>query len=300
MILAAIDIGSNAVRLLIKEVVENNKFKVEFSKQNLIRIPVRLGLDVFDTGYISDAKTDALIETLKAFKHLMNVHQVEAFKICATAALRNAQNRQEVLLSVKEATELDIEIIDGNIEADILFDSIDTRELNIKQHSLYIDVGGGSTELTLWYQSEKLFSKSFEVGTLRMLTGNMSSNEWHNMKFFLKDQTRGLPKIIAIGSGGNINKVFSLAKRKEGDILPIQLLIHYHKKMASCNLENRISNFKLRRDRADVIVPALEIYTSVMRWTGIDSMLVPQMGLADGMIKRLYNEQNKHNQLIFS
>jgi exopolyphosphatase/guanosine-5'-triphosphate,3'-diphosphate pyrophosphatase len=286
--LAAIDIGSNAARLLITEVIE--KEVVSFNKLNLFRIPLRLGFDVFETGMISAEKTDMLIQTLKAFRHLINAYGVSAIKACATSAMRDAKNADKILSIVKKDTGLEIEIISGELEANIIYENHIAENMD-KDHSyMYIDVGGGSTEVSIFGNGKLSFKKSFNIGTIRMLKKLVSDNEWDFMKDEIKQATRTHKDIVAIGSGGNINKIFSMSKKKDGKPLNIELLRDYYKELNAFSIEDRITYYNLREDRADVIVPALQIYINVMRWAGSEEIYVPKIGLADGLIHHLWEE----------
>lgn len=290
MKLAAIDIGSNAARLLITEVVENGKAQPQFNKINLVRVPLRLGFDVFESGDIPKAKINKVIETIKAYKHLVSIYDVQYLKACATSAMRDAKNSQDIIRKVKMETGIEIKVISGDEEASFIYENHIAENLN-KEHSyLYIDVGGGSTELTFFNAGKLVFKESFNIGTIRLLKGLVDDKHWDELKDFLKLNTKGLNDIIAIGSGGNINKVFSLSKRKDGKPLSLDLLRDYHKEFSSFSLEDRMKNYKLREDRADVIVPALQIYINVMRWTNTEEIFVPKIGLADGLVHMLYDE----------
>lgn len=293
MKLAAIDIGSNAARLLITEVTEDENNKASFTKLSLVRVPIRLGFDVFGTGKISEHRINLLIHTMNGFLNLAKAFEVSAMKACATSAMRDASNSQEIISLVKEKTGIDIEVISGGDEASLVFENHIAENLD-KEHSyLYIDVGGGSTELTFFSNNEMIFKDSFNIGTIRLLKNQVTDSLWDEMKSDIKSKTKGFKTVTAIGSGGNINKVFSLSKRKEGKPLSLDLIRDYYKELSNVSLEDRIKIYKLKEDRADVIVPALKIYLSVMRWTGASEIYVPKIGLADGLIQHLWNEENK-------
>ena len=290
MRLAAIDIGSNAARLLIADVVEKNTGKPEFNKLNLIRVPLRLGFDVFENGEISKHRRGMILQTMKAYGHLMKVYDVEYIKACATSAMRDAANSDDIIRKVKLETGIEIKVISGDDEASFIYENHIAENLD-KEHSyLYIDVGGGSTELTFFAEGKLKYKESFNIGTIRLLKGQVEEHTWDEMKDHLKNNTKSSLPMIAIGSGGNINKVFSLSKKKEGKPLPLDLLKDYYKELSAVSLEERIRIYKLREDRADVIVPALQIYINVMRWADIDEIYVPKIGLADGLIQSLYEE----------
>jgi exopolyphosphatase/guanosine-5'-triphosphate,3'-diphosphate pyrophosphatase len=290
MILAAIDIGSNAARLLITEVIESEK-KPFFEKLNLVRVPLRLGFDVFEKKEISEIKTSMLLNTIRSFKFLMDAYSVTNFKTAATSAMRDAQNGLQIIQTVENATGIKIEIISGDEEAAFIYENHIAENLNSDNSYLYIDVGGGSTELTCFADNKLLFKKSFNIGTIRLLKNQVTEAHWDQMKEFLKKEIKNIAKqITAIGSGGNINKVFSLSKRKDGKPLPHELLKDYYKELNSFSVPDRMRLYNLKEDRADVIVPALLIYINVMRWIGAEEIFVPKIGLADGMIQALYRE----------
>ncbi|HTS44166.1 MAG TPA: hypothetical protein VMH01_07195 [Puia sp.] len=290
MRLAAIDIGSNAARLLISDVVINNN-KTEFNKLNLIRVPLRLGFDVFEKKEISPEKAMMIINTLQAYKYLIEAYDVEYFKAAATSAMRDATNTEDILRQVRQETGIDIEVISGGDEASFIYENHIAENLD-KEHSyLYIDVGGGSTELTFFAENKLIFKESFNIGTIRLLKNQVEEHQWEAMKDFIKKETKGHGYgLTAIGSGGNINKVFSLSKRKDGKPLSLELLKDYYKELSSFPLKERMRLYNLKEDRADVIVPALQIYINVMRWADTEEIYVPKIGLADGLIQHLYEE----------
>lgn len=286
--LAAIDIGSNAARLLISDATDNDG-RPEFNKINLVRVPLRLGFDVFEQKEISPEKVDMLLHTLKAYKHLLEAYEVDHTKAAATSAMRDASNAGEIIRRVKEETSIEIEVISGGSEATLIYENHIAENLDKEHAYLYIDVGGGSTELTFFAGNNVLFSSSFNIGTIRLLKNQVTVSQWDAMKEYIRRETRNyVDKVVAIGSGGNINKIFSISKRKEGKSLHIELLKDYHKEFSSFNLEDRMRLYRLREDRADVIVPALQIYINAMRWAGAEEIYVPKIGLADGLIQHLY------------
>lgn len=291
MRLAAIDIGSNAARLLISDAVANSQGKPLFQKLNLVRVPLRLGFDVFEKKIISPQKEEMIVNTIKSYKLLCDVYEVEHMKACATSAMRDAKNGSAIINKVKEETGIWIEIITGDAEASLIYENHIAENMD-KEHSyLYIDVGGGSTELTFFADGMLVFKRSFNIGTIRILKDQVDHFMWDEMRDFIRRETRGHEAdMVAIGSGGNINKVFSLSKRKEGKPLQLDLLKDYFRELSSFSLEERIRIYKLREDRADVIVPAISIYINVMRWANIEEIYVPKIGLADGLIQHLYNE----------
>jgi len=289
MRLAAIDIGSNAARLLISEVSTDNNGKTEFNKINLVRVPLRLGFDVFEKKEISPEKTDMILHTIKAYKHLADAYRVDHIKAAATSAMRDAINAEAIIDRVRDETGILIEVISGGSEAALIYENHIAENLDKDHAYLYIDVGGGSTELTFFAGNKLLFSSSFNIGTIRLLKGQVTEDQWDNMKDYIRKETKDyVNNIIAIGSGGNINKIFSLSKRKEGKSLHIELLKDYYKEFSSFSLPDRMQVYKLREDRADVIVPALQIYVNTMRWANATEIYVPKIGLADGLIQHLY------------
>jgi exopolyphosphatase/guanosine-5'-triphosphate,3'-diphosphate pyrophosphatase len=269
--------------------------KPEFVKLTLVRVPLRLGFDVFEKGEISELKAQNLIKTIKSYKLLIDVYEVKHFISAATSAMRDAVNAAQILDQVKSETGIDIKVISGEEEANYIFENHVAEKMNNQESYLYIDVGGGSTELTFFSDGKLITKKSFNIGTIRLLKNQVSEENWNEMKDFIKQKLSGYHHITAIGSGGNINKIFSLSKRKEGKPLNLELLRNYYKEFSSLSLTQRISLYKLREDRADVIVPALLIYINVMRWTETDDIYVPKIGLADGLIHILYDQVKKNN-----
>ncbi len=290
MKLAAIDIGSNAARLLITDVVAAEKSIPVFSKINLVRIPLRLGFDVFEQGVISKQKIEMLLHTMKAYRHLCNAYEVKYIKACATSAMRDARNSAEIIRRVKQETAIEIEIITGDMEAGLVYENHVAENMNKDNSYLYIDVGGGSTELSFFSNGIAIYKKSFNIGTIRLLKNMVTDANWDEMKDNIRAFTKGQKKVVAIGSGGNINKVFSMSKRKDGKPLTVELLRDYYKELGSVSLQERITNYSLREDRADVILPAIQIYINAMRWAGADEIYVPKIGLADGLIRHLWEE----------
>lgn len=298
MILAAIDIGSNAARLLISETSVYKDGTVDFTKLNLLRIPLRLGFDVFTNGIVSEEKKRKLIETLKAYRLLMNIYNVEAYKACATSAMRDAANGDQIRKEIYEETGFEIKIITGLEEANILYETHIAENLANNNSYIYIDVGGGSTEVTLFAQGNTIFKESFNIGTIRLLQNKVTDEQWEHVKWFIKTHTKDHQPLEAIGTGGNINKIFSISKRKDGKPLPLDLLKDYYKELSYTSVEDRKHLYHLRDDRADVIVPALQVYISIMRWAQADEIYVPKIGLADGLVKMLYAERSGKKQAI--
>jgi exopolyphosphatase/guanosine-5'-triphosphate,3'-diphosphate pyrophosphatase len=288
--LAAIDIGSNAARLLISDVIPGPRAVPEFIKVALIRVPLRLGFDVFEKGEISAGKAEKIVKTIKSYKLLLDIYEVKHLKACATSAMRDAVNGNAIIKKVKEETGIEINIISGQEEASLIYENHIAENMTDQESYLYIDVGGGSTELTFFSDGKSIFKESFNIGTIRLLKGQVSEAMWDEMKEFIKSKTKGYHHVTAIGSGGNINKIFSLSKRKEGKPLSLDSLRDFYKEFSALSMPQRMSLYKLREDRADVIVPALLIYINVMRWTDTEEIFVPKIGLADGLIHTLYEE----------
>ena len=297
MKLAAIDIGSNAARLMITDVNEGPYGKPDFIKLSLVRVPLRLGFDVFETGGISEEKSDMLVKTIMSYKLLLDVYQVKHLITAATSAMRDANNAATVLERVQNETGINIKVITGEEEASYIYENHVAENLNALESYLYIDVGGGSTELTFFSDGKLVSKESFNIGTIRLLKNQVNEEHWNVMKDFIRNKTSGYHHITAIGSGGNINKIFSLSKRKEGKPLNLELLRNYYKEFSNLSVAQRISLYGLREDRADVMVPALLIYINVMRWAEADEIFVPKIGLADGLIHMLYEQVRKMEQV---
>lgn len=289
-VIAAIDIGSNAARQLIVSAKPYADGNVDYTKLNLLRIPLRLGIDVFDKGYITPEREEMMMNTMKTYKLLMDIYKVEHYKACATSAMRDAQNGAEIIERIKQETGIEIEIITGAQEANIIYETHIADKLTKDESYLYIDVGGGSTEITLYNKDKIVFKESFNIGTIRMLNDSVTPEQWEDFRNFIKASAKDIKNIKAIGTGGNINKIFSLSKQKEGKPLRIDLLREYHKELSTASIEERMHIYNIREDRADVIVPALYIYISVMRWAGAQEILVPKIGLSDGLVRMQYHQ----------
>ena len=285
---AAIDIGSNAIRLLTHNVIEEEGKDTLFRKSALVRLPIRLGEDVFNNGTISKRNEERLLNAMKAFQLLMEVHGVEKYMACATSAMREADNGQLVIDNILEASGVHIQLIDGEREASIIA-STDLKNLIRKDEAyLYIDVGGGSTEFTVFSEGKIKISESFKIGTVRLLNGMVDDSMWDELELWLKKHVKGLPNLSIIGSGGNINKLHKMSGRKEGESLSyIWLRAQYHF-LKSLTFEERVSELGLNPDRADVIIPATQIFVSSAKWIGAKKIHVPKIGLSDGIIKTLY------------
>ena len=288
--LAAIDIGSNAIRLLITNVItEKNGNPPKFNKSALVRVPIRLGADSFLKKEISEENKNRMIKAMEAYKLLMEVHGVQKYKACATSAMREAKNGLEVAKEISEKTSVDIEIIDGKKEAAIIFSTDLSSLIHNNQSYVYVDVGGGSTEMTIFSNGKIIKSKSFKIGTVRLLNKTHSFKEvWENIEIWLKANTQNLHHISIIGSGGNINKIFKLSGKQLGKPLSLIYMKTQFQYLKQMSYDDRISELGLNPDRADVIVPATKIYLNAMKWSGAKKIYVPKIGLSDGIIKSLY------------
>jgi len=287
MVFAAIDIGSNAMRLLFCRVY-NVDGKPHFNKEELFRMPVRLGEDVFLHGKISAVKADKLVTALKGFSELIKAYGVQGVKAVATSAMRDASNGEEIIARIKNEAGLTVEIIDGKNEAALVFSNHIEEMLNPRYAYLYIDVGGGSTELTLYFDEKVIAARSFNIGTVRMLLDKLDKNEWEEMKAWLKKNTYGIHPLFGIGSGGNINKIFKMSGKKETKHLNYDKLKGIYEMLSSYTYQERIERLDLKPDRADVIVPAAKIFLTVMKNADIEKIFVPQIGLSDGLVHEMY------------
>lgn len=287
---AAIDIGSNAIRLLIENVYETPKGPV-FHKDSLIRIPVRLGEDAFIDGLISEEKITMLVKAMISMKHIIEIHKVTAFKVCATSAMRDAKNSAQILERVKREAGLDIQIISGDKEGKtILGMPLDQMGLEPNDFYLYIDVGGGSTELAFLGRGQMIANRSFNIGTLRLLNDQVSDSDWREMLEWIRQTKNNNFELSAIGIGGNINHVMKHYGKAGKPYLSISILKRVMMYMDELSMGERVRELGLKPDRADVIVPALKIYINVMKWAGIEKIYVPKQGLSDGLISQLYHE----------
>lgn len=291
---AAIDIGSNAVRLLFTDVFENGTF-TQFKKSSLIRVPVRLGTDSFTRKNISDKTKDALLKTMMAFKYLLEVNQPVDYMACATSAMREARNGKDIVNEIKQQTGITVEIIDGEREAEIIFSNHIAESLSQLISYLYLDVGGGSTEVTLFSNNKRITSKSFNIGTVRMLENSVLESEWEKLKTWLSENTEQYGSIACIGSGGNINTVFKMSQKKEGTPLSFKDIKYTYELIKSYSYDDRIKILNLKSDRADVIIPALEIYLAIMKWIHSSKIYVPVIGLLDGIVHVLYEKYKNNN-----
>jgi exopolyphosphatase/guanosine-5'-triphosphate,3'-diphosphate pyrophosphatase len=289
MKIAAIDIGSNAARLLINEVKITNK-QPEFIKLNLLRIPLRLGMDVFTHGEIGKEREKMVIDSMRIFSDLMKIYKVDHYRACATSAMRDAKNGPEIIQQVKETSGINIEIISGDEEATLIYENHVAEGLDKDFAYLYIDVGGGSTELTFYENDKMVYEKSFNIGTIRLLNNLVTADNWYEMKQEVKKNIISKKPIVAIGSGGNINKVFSMSKTKDGKPMTLSHLKKVHKEFDELSVDERMTKHNLREDRADVLVHALKIYNNVMLWSDINRIFVPKISVADGLIHNIYSE----------
>jgi exopolyphosphatase / guanosine-5'-triphosphate,3'-diphosphate pyrophosphatase len=290
---AAIDIGSNAVRLLISNVYDGINGS-SFKKSSLIRLPIRLGEDVFVNGKISEKKELRLTKAMSAFKNMIDIHEVISFRACATSAMREASNGKEVAERIFESTGVNIEIVSGTAEAEIIYANHIAEDLDNKFDYLYIDVGGGSTELTLFSNGYIKASRSFNIGTIRLLHNKVEKWQWDEMKTWIKQHVISNKPIQAIGSGGNINKLYKLAKIKEGKPLSFEKLKELEVILNKYSYEERMELIGLNPDRADVIVPASKIYLTAMKQADSKKIYVPQIGMSDGLVHLQYEAYKKH------
>lgn len=293
MRIAAIDIGSNAARLLINEVSEPKKGKPQFTKLNLLRIPLRLGMDVFTKGEIGPERVQMILDSMDVFGNLMKIYKVQHYRACATSAMRDAKNGQHIIKEVKKSSGIDIEIITGDEEASLVFENHIAEGLDKNFDYLYIDVGGGSTELTFYEDGNKKYEKSINIGTIRLLYGLVKDDLWKELKEDIRKNINSKKPIVAIGSGGNINKIFSMSKTKDGKPMSTAFLKKYYKEMNGLTVAERMVRFNLREDRADVLVPALEIFNNIMTWSDIEKIFVPKISVADGLIHSIYEALQK-------
>ena len=285
---AAIDIGSNAMRLLISNIVEENGKVTQFSKSSLVRVPIRLGQDAFTVGEITENNIERMIDAMKAFKLLMKVHRVEKYKAFATSAMREAYNGKEVVEMIKKKADIKIEIIGGKQEAAIIASTDLKFLLKTDETYLYVDVGGGSTEFSLFNDGKMVVSKSFKVGTVRLLNNMVNEIVWQEIEKWIKISTQDYDQVTLIGSGGNINKLFKMSGKLQEKPLSYMYVNAQYASLNALSYEQRISELGLNADRADVIIPAIKIYLNAMKWSGARNIYVPKIGLSDGIIKALY------------
>ena len=290
--LAAIDIGSNAIRILISNVVQVEGEHPVFMKSEMIRVPIRLGEDSFTVGEISPKNIKRVVKAMKAFKLIMKINGVKNYMACATSALRESSNADELIAKVKKKAGIKIELIDGKKEAEIISYTTILANQGHNSNYLYVDVGGGSTEFSVLKNGKRIVSKSFKVGTVRMINNMVNDKVWLEIEKWIKMNTKGIEKIQLLGSGGNINKVFKLSNIKDGNPITYFNLKSFYQDLKKLSYEERILRYNLNLDRADVILPALEIYLKALKWSGATKVFVPKIGLSDGMIKMMYKKHN--------
>lgn len=294
---AAIDIGSNAVRLLIKQLESDDK--PLFSKVLLLRVPLRLGFDVFASGRISEKKEKNMIRLMKAYKNLMKIYGVSAYRACATSAMRDAENGPDIIRAVEKKTGIKIEIIDGQEEARMIYNNHIEYMKGCKGNFMYVDVGGGSTEINLLADGELVCSRSYNIGTVRLLNGAVSESEWQRLGKDMKDLVLSYPGINIIGSGGNINKLIKLVKGRDSrhSRMTVASLHELYDRLKDMTVEERMEEYAMKPDRADVIVPAGKIFLTIADITGATYIYVPVIGLADGIIDGLYTSRTSGRQI---
>ena len=294
--LAAIDIGSNAVRLLISSVIKRPN-DILYKKISLVRVPLRLGEDVFSNGKLSKKSIKKLSEALKAFKLLMILHKVDVFKAVATSAMREALNSSKIIDDIFKSHDILIDIISGKDEATIIANVFLNSKLNFSNHYLYVDVGGGSTELNIIIDDKIVKSKSFKIGTVRALKNNIDKNEWISFENWIVENTVGKQNIIVIGSGGNASKILKISNKKTTEIIDYNELTGIENLIKNLNFDQRVADLQLNPDRADVIIPAIKIYLLAMSKCKSKSFIVPRIGLADGIIRNI-DTINDYGQLL--
>lgn len=285
---AAIDIGSNAMRLLVVNIVEQEGKETQFNKSSLVRVPIRLGQDAFTVGEISAENADRMCDAMKAFNLLMKVHKVEAYKAFATSAMREAYNGKEVVALIKKKADIKVEIIDGKKEAAIIASTDLHHLLKTDKTYLFVDVGGGSTEFTLFSDGKIVTSRSFKVGTVRLLNEMVSDIVWQEIEKWIKTNTADFDEVTLIGSGGNINKLFKMSGKMQDKPMSYLYINSQYAFLNSLTYNQRISELGLNPDRADVIIPAVRIYLNAMKWSGARNIYVPKIGLSDGIVKAMY------------
>ena len=290
--LAAIDIGSNAIRILISNVFEVEGSQPIFMKSEMVRVPIRLGEDSFTVGEISPKNIKRIIKAMKAFKLIMKINGVKHYMACATSALRESNNSEEILKKVKKKTGIKIEVIDGKREAQIISNTTIMDSIGQNKNYLYVDVGGGSTEFSVLQNGKRITSKSFKVGTVRMLNDTVNDKVWLEIEKWIVTNTKKTSKINLLGTGGNINKLFKLSNTKEGKPLMFITLNTFYQEFKKISYEERILKYNLNLDRADVILPALEIFLKALKWSGASKVYVPKIGLSDGMVRVMYKKYN--------
>ena len=291
---AAIDIGSNAIRILISNVI-NDSGNVFFFKNALTRVPIRLGEDTFTSGNISSLNIKKILKAIKSFKLLINIHGVIDYSVYATSALREAKNKSYVIKLIKEKTGVEIETIDGEMEAKLISSSIFLKEVYKNSNVLYVDVGGGSTEFSIIQYGKRVAKKSFIIGTVRILKGKVSDFSWYELKNWLEENTKKFKKLTILGTGGSITKIQKITQENDDKPIDLKNLQLLYQKLSLMTYGERIIKYQLNPDNADVILPALIIYIRIMEWSGISQIVAPKIGLSDVMIEEVYRSKNKLN-----
>lgn len=294
--IAAIDIGSNAARLQISSVLHDGDF-TSFKKVEYVRFPLRLGHDVFNFGNITPESEARTIKLMECYRLLMELHEVEGYMACATSAMRESANGDEIVERIAQSTGIKIHVIDGAREAQLI-NNVVVQALEDGQY-LHIDVGGGSTELNLYFNRQKIASKSFKIGSVRLLEGKESKGAWQKMEKWIEENIDSMEPIVAVGTGGNISKLFNLVSKTSENSTSLAELQRMRDYIASFSQEERVHKLRLNADRADVIVPASDIYISVMKWVGADKILVPDLGLKDGIIQLVYEKITNKKAIWF-
>jgi exopolyphosphatase/guanosine-5'-triphosphate,3'-diphosphate pyrophosphatase len=296
---AAIDIGSNSVRLLIEHVIETPR-EAMFKKNSLIRVPVRLGPDAFKDHKIPEPTVKRLVEAMMGYKYIMKVNEVIHYKGCATSAMREAKNGAEIVKRIEKEAGIKIEIISGNSEAGMIFNSQNFIAAKTGSDCVFVDVGGGSTEITVFIKGQAAAARSFDIGTIRLLTNQVQKEYWKELKDWLRKETKTIKSFSLVGSGGNINRLFKMAELKQGKPLTYEMLQHLTTEIKRHSVDDRIKIFDLNPDRADVIVPAGEIFLNIMKFVGAAKIFVPKIGLSDGMVREVYKEYKagKRSELV--
>ena len=294
---AAIDIGSNAVRLLIKSTGRDGEAR-GLKKELLVRVPLRLGFDVFAKGEVSDKKREDLVRLMKAYRHLIRIYDVDRLRACVTSAMRDARNGPDIIREIRKETGIDIEIIAGSEEARIVYNNHIESRNGTSGRYLYVDVGGGSTELNYLDNGMLVASGSFNIGTVRILTGKVRPEEWDALHRFIEENVVHGEDLAIIGSGGNINKLYKMAadKDRERESFTVEELSRMYHSMATLGVKERMRRYGLREDRADVIIPAAEIFLNIASVTGARRIIVPTIGVADGIIDGLYLSDQKERE----
>lgn len=286
--IGAIDIGSNAVRFLVMRAMKQDGGDVLFKKVNLFRLPVRLGADSFVNHSLSPNTLDKFIKAMEVYKNLLYIYNVKSYRACATSAMRELNDGGEIVKKIKDEIGIDIEIIDGKEEARIIQKAHFKQNIDVDKNYIYVDVGGGSTEISFLSGGETIYARSFKIGTIRLLKNLDVSDAFNELKEWVKEKSRDFENIEMIGSGGNINKLYKLAGFRSPEVMDANSLRNIQFTLKECSYEERMYDFGLNPDRADVIVPASEIYMAALNYSGADKIHVPKIGVADGVVQELY------------